>query len=66
MSWPYIPEQCPQCRYLDAIQPPAFDDAGFEVVGFCLHPRIGMELFLFANRAQTGLATCPCFRTRAP
>lgn len=64
MSWPFIPAECPRCRYLEPIDSPAFDDAGYEIVGFCLHPRIGMNLFLFKNRPLSGAATCPCFRER--
>lgn len=66
MSWPYVPEECPRCRYLEPVDPPAYDDAGYEIVGFCLHPRIGMDLFLFKKRPQTGLASCPCFRAKKP
>lgn len=44
-SWPQFPEQCPHCFYFQALSPPYIDDTGYEVVGFCRHPRIAMELF---------------------
>ena len=44
-SWPYLPAQCPNCFYFQAEQPPFTDDSGYEILGFCRHPRIGMELF---------------------
>ncbi|HZQ80730.1 MAG TPA: hypothetical protein VFB25_02005 [Gaiellaceae bacterium] len=62
-SWPFSPEECPRCRYLEPIDPPAVDDAGYEIVGFCLHPRIGMDLFLFRQREQK-MDSCPCFHER--
>lgn len=66
MSWPYSPNECPHCRYLHPLEPPAFDDAGFEIVGFCLHPRIGMDLFRFQRRDPTTMDLCPCFRRIPP
>jgi len=62
-GWPFSPEECTKCRYLEPVAPPAFDDAGYEIVGFCLHPRIAMDLFLFKKREQT-MDPCPCFRER--
>ena len=44
-SWPYLPEQCPGCFYFQAESPPFVDDSGYEILGFCCHPRIAMELF---------------------
>ena len=44
-SWPYLPAQCPHCLYFQAAQPPFTDDSGYEILGFCRHPRVGMELF---------------------
>jgi len=52
MSWPYLPHQCPDCRYFVAIDPPRCDDSGYELPGLCAHPRVGMELFV----TRTGLA----------
>lgn len=43
-SWPYIPEQCPHCVYIHTLSP-FRDDSGYEIRGFCRHPRIAMELF---------------------
>jgi hypothetical protein len=48
---------------LQPLSPPAFDDAGYEIVGVCLHPRISTDLFLFKERAQN-VGSCPCFRKR--
>jgi hypothetical protein len=64
MSWPWSPHQCPHCRYLAAFDPPRTDDAGFEMPGFCLHPRIGMELFLPKRLDLEQLEPCPLFRAR--
>jgi hypothetical protein len=44
-SWPYLPTQCPNCLYFQGEQAPFVDDSGYEILGFCRHPRIGMELF---------------------
>jgi hypothetical protein len=63
VSWPYSPQQCPTCLFLQPLSPPAFDDAGYEIVGVCLHPRISTDLFLFKERAQN-VGSCPCFRKR--
>jgi len=52
MSWPYTPSECPRCRYFDALNPSARDDAGYEIVGLCLHPRIAMELFRLRLRPE--------------
>ena len=59
MSWPYTPSECPRCRYFDAFDPAARDDAGYEIVGLCLHPRIAMELFRLRLRPEP--SHCPCF-----
>jgi hypothetical protein len=63
-SWPYIPGQCPDCHYFCAAAPAFVDDSGYEIVGFCRHPRIAMELF--RRQRQTGSATdrCPVFVAR--
>jgi hypothetical protein len=60
-SWPYSPTQCPECRYLQAFDPPIEDDDGYEVVGFCRHPRIGIELFELKRRDGQDQPKCPCF-----
>lgn len=62
MSWPFGPDECPRCVFLEPVEPPIVDDSGYEVVGFCRHPRIAMDLFLFQRRDQRSLAPCPCFR----
>jgi hypothetical protein len=60
-SWPYAPTQCPHCRYLQAFDPPIAGDDGYSVVGFCRHPRIGMELHELRRRVPD---PCPCFFPR--
>jgi len=65
MSWPFSPGECPSCRYFQALEPPVFDDAGYEIVGGCLHPRIAMELFRFKLRDPAEMERCPCFARRA-
>ena len=65
MSWPYSPKGCPNCRYLEQFDSPAFDDIGYEIVGMCLHPRIAMDLFLFKERDPATMEACPCFRAKA-
>jgi hypothetical protein len=64
MSWPFSPKECPQCRFLHPIDPPMLDDAGYEIHGFCLHPRIAMDLFILKERDPDQLGTCPCFSKR--
>jgi hypothetical protein len=64
LSWPYSPKECPQCRSFAGLDAPAFDDAGYEVVGFCRHPRIAMDLFLFKERDPETMDPCPCFRQK--
>jgi hypothetical protein len=49
-SWPYLPAQCPSCMYLKAFVPAFRDDTGYEIRGFCRHPRIAMELFVPQQR----------------
>jgi hypothetical protein len=46
------------------LEPPAFDDVGYEIVGGCLHPRIAMELFRFKQRDPAEMERCPCFVRR--
>lgn len=62
-SWPYLPQQCPDCLYFQAASPPFVDDSGYEIVGFCRHPRIGMELFR-PQRADPSSELCPLFIRR--
>jgi hypothetical protein len=59
MSWPYTPSECARCRYFDAVDPSARDDAGYEIVGLCLHPLIAMELFRLRLRPEP--SHCRCF-----
>jgi hypothetical protein len=65
MSWPYSPSECPRCRFFERLEPPALDDAGYEIVGFCLNSRIGMDLFVFKRRDPNTMEPCPCFRAGA-
>ncbi len=37
------------------------DDSGYETHGFCLHPRIAMDLFMLKERDPDRLDPCPCF-----
>lgn len=60
MSWPYGPAECPRCSYFDPLDAPALDDAGYEVVALCLHPRIATELFR-SEAMEARIAPCPCF-----
>lgn len=60
-SWPYSPTQCPDCRYFQRFDPPIPEDDGYEVLGFCRHPRIGMELFELRTRARRDHPACPCY-----
>jgi hypothetical protein len=64
-SWPYSPGECPRCRYLQPIDPPICDDDGYDLVGFCRHPRIGMELFQLKRRPAGAQSSCPCFFPQA-
>jgi hypothetical protein len=59
-SWPYMPEQCPNCVYMHA-RPPYIDDSGYAILGFCRHPRIAMELFETRGRRLAGSERCPLF-----
>jgi hypothetical protein len=60
-SWPYSPTQCPNCHYLQPFDPRIPADDGYDVLGFCRHPRIGMELFEPRLRAADAWQPCPCF-----
>ncbi|HUA71456.1 MAG TPA: hypothetical protein VMA96_10250 [Solirubrobacteraceae bacterium] len=63
-SWPYLPEQCPGCYYFEAESPPFVDDSGYEILGFCRHPRIGMELFQPQKIDLSKLDRCRVFVRR--
>lgn len=60
-SWPYMPRQCPDCFYFQAASPPFVDDSGYEIHGFCSHPRIGMELFGAQILQLSDTDRCPLF-----
>jgi hypothetical protein len=59
LSWPFGPDECPRCLYFQLLEPPVFDDAGYETVGLCRHPAIATDLFVMRARGDPG--TCPCF-----
>jgi hypothetical protein len=63
-SWPYIPDQCPDCHYFCAAVPAFVDDSGYEILGFCRHPRIAMELFRRQREAGSAGDRCPLFVPR--
>lgn len=60
-SWPYMPGQCPDCVYFHAAMPAFTDDAGYEILGFCRQPRIGMELFRTQKLAPSESERGPLF-----
>lgn len=59
-SWPYIPHQCPHCAYIHP-EERYVDDSGYEIVGFCRHPLIAMELFKPRERDLSGAECCRWF-----
>lgn len=63
-SWPYIPGECPECRYFQAASPPFIDDSGYEILGFCRHPQIAMELFQPQRLELSRGDRCPLFVRR--
>jgi len=63
-SWPYFPQQCPHCFYFQAMSPAHVDDSGYEVVGFCRHPRIAMPLFRTQKLDLSNSRDCPLFVSR--
>lgn len=65
-SWPYFREQCPRCRYVEAASPAFIDDSGYEILGFCLHPRIAMELFRSKKLDLSRAERCPLFVRQVP
>lgn len=60
-GWPFLPAQCPQCRYFYAYESERTDDKGYALPGFCRHPRIAMELFIAAARSDFSEGSCPLF-----
>lgn len=59
-SWPYVPGQCPSCYYFRAAEPAFVDDSRYQILGFCRHPRIAMELFR-PQRLDVSGDECPLF-----
>ena len=64
-SWPYLPAQCPHCLYFHPEESPFTDDSGYEIPGFCSHPRIGMELFRPQKLDVSRADPCRLFIRRA-
>lgn len=60
-SWPYIPRQCPHCFYFQDASPAFVEDSGYEILGFCRHPRIAMELFRPQRLPAAEAESCPLF-----
>lgn len=60
-AWPFIDWQCPNCRYFYAYEAGRMDDKGYELPGFCRHPRIAMELFTSAARGDFSKAGCSLY-----
>jgi hypothetical protein len=60
-SWPFYPQQCPRCAYFQPSSPPFVDDSGYEILGFCRHPRIAMELFEPQKRTKSDAEPCRLF-----
>ena len=65
MPWPFMPSQCPSCRYFAGFEPYAEDDSGYRLPGVCRHPAIGMELFVPKDRPSLADATCDLRWARA-
>jgi hypothetical protein len=63
-SWPYLPAQCPHCLYFQAEPAPFTDDTGYEIIGFCRNPRIGMELFRPRKLDVSRADPCPLYVRR--
>jgi hypothetical protein len=59
-SWPYSAKQCPYCVYVHPLEP-YVDDSGYEIRGFCRHPRIAMELFAPRRRDLSAAERCRLF-----
>jgi hypothetical protein len=57
--------------YFQVEEPAFIDDSGYEILGFCRHPRVAMELFRPQQRKSSDADCCPLFfaevvRDRAP
>ena len=63
-SWPYLPEQCPACFYFQPSIAAIHRRLGYEILGFCRHPRIGMELFRPQKLDLSRADPCPLFVRR--
>ncbi len=61
MSWPYLPHQCPGCRYFVELEDGYSDDSGYEIPGICAHPRIATELFVTREGLADRLRNCHLF-----
>jgi len=61
MSWPFGPDECPGCHYFELLDPPVYDDIGYEIVGLCQHPQIATDLFRLRHRDPATMERCPCF-----
>jgi hypothetical protein len=66
MSWPFVESECPRCRYFAPFDQPVLEDNAFryKIVGTCLHPRIGMQLFRRQLAEDERGAHCPCFAAK--
>jgi hypothetical protein len=62
MSWPYSPNECPNCVFFEKLETSVYDDVGYESVGICTHPWIATDLFLFLRRDQNEMEPCRYFR----
>ena len=58
-SWPYVPEQCPDCYYFRRFASRQRERDGSDTVGWCGNPRIAMELYEFPRGRPPG--RCPLF-----
>jgi hypothetical protein len=65
-NWPYLPEQCPHCRYFEPARAGLIDDSGYEIPGGCRHPLIAMELFVMRTVDDSRLEPCRLFVERPP
>ncbi len=61
MSWPYLPHQCPRCRYFVELEEGYSDERGYETPGICSHPRIAMELFITREGLSERMGNCNLF-----
>ncbi len=65
MSWPYLPHECPRCRYFKELADGYSDDSGYEIPGICAHPRIAMELFVTREGLAGRIGHCNMFFSAA-